>query len=647
MMLRHRISWMFGAVCVLSASLVQASTPKIPLEDFFRKPEFAQLTLSPNGKYLGVVAPIENRMNLVVIDLDTRKSSLLTRVTEQDVSGFAWANDDRLLFFMDKDGNESFGIYAINRDGTKPYTLAPSVETQIQSGRFMVRVTAPLNMLEDDDQHILVTTNERLAAYPDVYRMNLYNGRKRVVERNRGDIVGWGTNHDGEVVFAQAVKGSRAQQLYRKPGSKEWEVLIEAGYGEPSFSVVNVSHDGKIAYVASTMNPDGSLRDTSAIYTYDLEARKLGELVFEHPKVDVAGISISERKKKPIGVGYIDAKPEVHYFDDEFAQIQNRLDATFPETINRISSIDKQESRAVVTRQSSVQPPIYYLYDIEKGTLEELAKSREWIKADQMAAMQPITLEARDGLTLHGYLTTPAGVDAKNLPLIINPHGGPWARDVYGFNQEIQFLANRGYAVLQINFRGSTGYGMRFMRAGDRQWGLKMQDDITDAVQWAIEKGIADGDRVCIYGASYGGYATMAGLAYTPDLYRCGVNYVGVTSIPLLFKTAPSTWEAGGETLRLQIGDPRRDGDMLEDRSPINHADKITAPVLMVYGEQDPRVVIDHAKQMERALKRAEKNYELIVKKNEGHGFRKHENVIEYYAKLESFFGQHLAPKSL
>ncbi len=277
--------------------------------------------------------------------------------------------------------------------------------------------------------------------------------------------------------------------------------------------------------------------------------------------------------------------------------------------------------------------------------LEELASSREWLKPADMAPMQPIKYQSRDGLTLHGYLTTPRGVEAKDLPLVVNPHGGPWARDAYGFNPEVQFLANRGYAVLQVNFRGSTGYGESLMMAGNREWGFKMQDDISDAVQWAIDQGIADAERVCIYGASYGGYAVMAGLAYTPELYRCGINYVGVTSIPLLFETAPGAWASNMETMKRQIGDPKEDKAMLEDRSPTNHASRIQAPVLMAYGKQDPRVVIKHLEVMEEAMKQAGKPYEVIVKDDEGHGFRKFENQVEFYTAVERFLAKHLGPR--
>ncbi|HRQ63333.1 MAG TPA: S9 family peptidase [Xanthomonadaceae bacterium] len=637
---------------VAMVGAAHARPPQLPVEEFFRKPEFAQMSLSPDGTHLAALMPVKTaagttRMNIVVMELDTRQPRVVTRVENQDVSGFVWATNHRLLFFMDKDGNESFGIWAVDRDGGRGRVLAPALESQVRDGSFIVRITSLLDLLHGDDDHVLVTNNDRNVAYPDVYRMNIMNGRKRMVQRNPGDVVGWGTDWEGRVVMAAARDGLRTIIRYRWPGSDTWETMSEAGFGEPALAPAGqVLKDGRTLYVASTLTPEGTRRDRAAIYSYDLPTRKLGELVFEHPLVDVQGVSMSRKTREPMWISYLAERPGQHFLDSRWARIQATLDKALPDTINSISSLSEDEKLAIVTAWSSTQPGRYYLFDVENPRLEELAASREWLKPEHMAPMQPVAFESRDGLTLHGYLTTPRGVEAKDLPLIVHPHGGPWARDAYGFRPEIQFLANRGYAVLQVNFRGSTGYGQDLLMAGNREWGFKMQDDVTDAVRWAIDQGIADGDRVCIYGASYGGYATMAGLAYTPELYRCGINYVGVTSIPLLFDSAPRAWAPGLETMKKQIGDPREDKAMLEDRSPVNHAERIQAPVFMAYGKQDPRVVIKHLELMEAALKRAGKPYEVMVKDDEGHGFGKFENQVEFYSAMERFLSRHLAPRS-
>jgi dipeptidyl aminopeptidase/acylaminoacyl peptidase len=309
-----------------------------------------------------------------------------------------------------------------------------------------------------------------------------------------------------------------------------------------------------------------------------------------------------------------------------------------------ITSTDDAEERGIVTSYSDVQPPIYYIFDFKERKMEFLAESRPWVKAAEMSELKPITFTSRDGMTLHGYLTVPKGSQGKKVPLVVNPHGGPWARDGWGYNNEHQFLADRGYAVIQVNFRGSTGFGMDHYLKSKKQWGQSMQNDVTDAVQWAVEQGIADAERVCIYGGSYGGYATMAGLTYTPDLYKCGINYVGVTDLPLLFETAPDSWASGMEEMYQMVGDYKEEKEFLEQWSPSQHADKIQAPVFMAYGKQDPRVSIEHAEVMEKALKANGKEYELMVKKDEGHGYRKQENVYDFYGRMETFLAENLQP---
>jgi dipeptidyl aminopeptidase/acylaminoacyl peptidase len=336
--------------------------------------------------------------------------------------------------------------------------------------------------------------------------------------------------------------------------------------------------------------------------------------------------------------------PEQVYLDERWKGIMAGIDQALPGAINGITSIDEEETVGVVVSYTSQQPPVYYLYDFENNALEWLADSRPWIKAEQMAEIKPIEFTSRDGMTMHGYLTVPKGSDGKNLPLVMHPHGGPEARDGWYFNPAIQFLANRGYAVLQVNFRGSTGFGHEHWKSSKKQWGQTMQNDVTDAVMWAIDQGVADKGRVCIYGGSYGGYATMAGLTFTPDLYQCGINYVGVTDLPLLFKTAPDAWGASMERFKDMVGDPKKEKEFLEEWSPSNHADKIKAPVFMAYGLNDPRVNIRHARVMEDAMEDNNVEFELMVKKDEGHGFRKTENQHDFYGRMETFLAENLNP---
>jgi len=615
---------------------------KLPIDTFIKKPQFASFQISPNGKEMAVLAPIKERMNIVIMDLETRKPRVLTSYAEEDVSGFSWGNNERILYYMDKDGSESFGIFAINTDGSMPRALVKPLAAQIGDSSSRVKYATVIDLLRDEDEYVLVVTNERRASYPDVYKMNIYNSKdKKLVQRNPGQVTGWFTDWDGKVVGASYTDELENGFMLMNQETGELEEITRVRFDEPSFAPAGLTGDGETGYVSSTVTPDGMPRDKAAVYRYNFKTQTFGELVYEHDVVDCCGLIQNRKKRDMIGVTYAVGIPKQVYLDKHWKSIMDGIDQALPGSINAISSMDEEEKIGVVVSYSSQQPPRYYLMNFEKGTLEWLVDSRPWIKPEQMAEIKPIEYTARDGRKLHGYLTIPNGSDGKNLPLVMNPHGGPWARDGWGFNPEIQLLANRGYAVMQVNFRGSTGFGRDHMMSSWKQWGQAMQDDITDGVMWAVEQGIVDKDRVCIYGGSYGGYATMAGLTYTPDLYKCGINYVGVTDIALLFKTAPDSWASGKEQLKKMVGDPDTEKEFLEEWSPSNHADKIKVPVFMAYGSQDPRVNIRHAYVMEKAMKKNDVDYELMIRK-EGHGYRKIENQLDFYSRMESFLAENI-----
>ena len=641
------------AFLIAVAGLVQPvlAAEVVPVEDFFKRSGFSSFQLSPDGTHLAAISPIAERRNIAVINLATYEAQAITNVRDRDIYGFVWANNDRILYFMDKDGNESLGIFAVNKDGSKPRTLIEPAENQIRGGSRVVRSASVVNLLEDDKNHVLVSVPRiyHETVIQDLKKMNVISGRSSMVERNPGDISAWITNYEGDVVGAIGTVDDETRVLWRKTPKDDWTKLISFESAQGGFYPAWINKDASKMYISSTVTPDGEERDKAAIYRYDLENNKIGELIFEHDKVDVGGVMGSEISDDIVAVTYTADKPGRHYVDDKWRDIMAPVEKLFPEQIVSLSSMTDDEKLAVITVWDSRNPANYYLFDVDKGSLEELGKAYDWLDAANLGEMQPVTIEARDGLELPAYLTLPPGSDGKNLPLVLNPHGGPRARDTYGFRPDVQLMANRGYAVLQVNFRGSTGYGREFDKAGWKRWGLEMQDDLTDAVNWVVEQGIADPERVCIFGGSYGGYAAMAGITFTPDLYKCAINYVGVTDIELLFDTMPAAWKRFEATMKKQIGDPDREAEDLRDRSPINHVDKIQVPLLMAYGLRDPRVVIDHALNLEKELKRYEVDYELIVKKREGHGFVRFENQVEFYSKVIEFLDRHIgtAPETV
>lgn len=396
--------------------------------------------------------------------------------------------------------------------------------------------------------------------------------------------------------------------------------------------------DNKNIYASSNLG-----RDKSAIVVLDIAngAEEI-EVLFEHPDVDVNHLKYSRKRKVLTSVNFTTWKLKRHFFDEKTRKIYGRLYNELRDKEVAITSMSKAEDKFIVRTYSDKTRGSYYLFNSKTDVLELIHEISPWLKEKHLCDMQPVRFKSRDGLTINGYLTLPKGRGEKNLPVIINPHGGPWARDVWGFNPEVQFLANRGYAVFQMNFRGSTGYGKEFMELSYKQWGKTMQDDITDGVKWLISEGIADSNNVAIYGGSYGGYAVLAGLAFTPDLYAAGIDYVGVSNLFTFMNTVPPYWEPLLPMFYEMVGNPEKDSVLLREASPVFHADSIKAPLLIAQGANDPRVNRAESEQMVKALRERGVEVKYIVKEDEGHGFRNEENRFELYRAMEEFLMKHL-----
>ena len=623
-----------GVLAALTMMLIASCTPKkqgqaplIPMKDFFRNPVKSSFQLSPNGEYLAFEQPWENRMNVHVQKIGSDKVVRITSAKARDIAGFAWANNERIVFVQDKGGDENYKLYAVNIDGSNEKTLTPFEKVRV----------GIIDDLEDNPDEMIIQMNKRDPRIFDAYRININTGEMKMVAKNPGNISGWITDWNGKIRIASTTDGVNTSILYRKDENSDFKTVLTTNFKESLSPLFFTFDNGDVVYAASNLG-----RDKSVIVKYDLAKAKELEVIYQHPEVDVSTLLKSKKRKKITGVAFYTDKQHYHFFDDQRKQLQKELQAKLPGYEIVVTSMNKNEDKVLVRTYSDRSRGTYYFYDLNSKDFKKLVDVSPWINENDMAEMKPITYQSRDGLTIHGYLTLPKGVEAKNLPVVINPHGGPWARDRWGFNPEVQFLANRGYAVLQMNFRGSTGYGRHFWEISFKQWGKTMQDDITDGVNWLIKQGIADPKRIAIYGGSYGGYATLAGVAFTPDLYACAVDYVGVANLFTFMNTIPPYWKPYLDMFHEMVGDPVKDKELLAAASPVLHADQIKAPLFIAQGKNDPRVNKAESDQMVEALRKRGVEVEYMVKDNEGHGFHNEENRFDFYNAMEKFLAKYL-----
>ncbi|MDL1958622.1 MAG: S9 family peptidase [Deltaproteobacteria bacterium] len=616
----------FGFFCGCKAKEEAGLPPVVPMKAFFRNPEKAGFQLSPNGQYLAFMEPWKNRMNVHVRKIGEKKAVRITNATKRDIAGYFWANNHRIAFVQDKGGDENFRLYAVDIDGSGLKELTPFDQVRVRI----------IDDLEDNEKEMIIGMNKRDKRIFDAYRINVNTGEMKMVARNPGNIDGWLTDNNGELRIATTSDGVNTSILYRDKETDDFRIIFTTNFKE-TLAPLFFSFDNKYIFASSDIG-----RDKRAIVKYDPDKDKELEVIFEHPQVDVSSLLRSKKRKVITGVAYVTDKRHYHFFDEKRKQLQKNLEQRLPGYEVVVTNMSKDESKVLVRTFSDKSRGAYYYYDRQSNEFEKLVDVSPWLNEKYMADMKPIKYQSVDGLTIHGYLTLPNGIEPKNLPVVVNPHGGPWARDMWGFNPEVQFLANRGYAVLQMNFRGSTGYGKKFWEIGFKRWGKEMQDDITQGVHWLIDAGIADPKRIGIYGASYGGYATLAGVTFSPDLYACGVDYVGVSNIFTLLETIPPYWELSRQMFYEMVGDPGKDKALLEEVSPVFHVDQIKAPLFIAQGANDPRVKKAESDQIVEALKKRDIDVPYMVKDNEGHGFHNEENRFDFYRAMEKFLHKYL-----
>ncbi len=607
-------------------------TSRYTVEDFFRNPDKVAFQLSPNGEYLAYMGPYERRQNIFVQKMGEDEAVRLTHETERDIGGYFWASDKRLVYVKDSGGDENFQLFAVDRDGSGPKDLTPFEGVKIQL----------IDDLEDNEDELIIGMNKNNPMLFEPYRINIHTGEyTKLAENNNPQepITAWMTDHDGNLRIAiKTIAGVNHSLLYRASEAEAFQSVITTNFKESLEPLFFDFDNGSIVYAVSNIG-----RDRGEIVKFDMATGKeTGEAIFSHPEVDAGSLIYSRKRKVVTGAVYTTWKREIKFFDEERKKLQEYLESQLPGYEVVVTSSNKNEDKFMVRTYSDRSLGAYYYFDQTEGRLEKVVEVSPWLNEEDMSPMKPVQYTSRDGLTIHGYLTLPDGKAPEGLPVVVNPHGGPWVRDSWGYNPEVQLLASHGYAVLQVNYRGSTGYGREFWQKGFRQWGHTMQDDISDGVKWLVDEGIADPKRVAIYGASYGGYATLAGITFTPELYACGVDYVGVSNLFTFMNTIPPYWKPYLEMLYEMVGHPEKDKELLEAGSPVFHIDRIQAPLFVVQGANDPRVNIDESDQIVRSLRSRGIDVPYMVKYNEGHGFSNEENRFEFYKAMLGFLERHM-----
>ncbi len=606
--------------------------PLIPRRVLFGNPDKVSPQISPDGKYLAYIAPTENVLNLCLRHLETPedgdKDTVLTHDKDRGIRSYFWAEDSQhLLYVQDKGGNENWRLYGldIHSGAIKDYTPFDTVQTQI---------------IQKDKHHpnsLLIGLNKDNPQLHDVYRLDLSTGVLTKIAENPGNIVGWVSDSDLKVRAAVAAAPDGSMHLlYREQTDNPWETLMEWGMEDSlNSSPSHFSKDGKFLYLLNSKNANAT-----QLTALDLHTRE-EKVLASDPQYDISGVFVDGDSYKVQAANFNRARSEWEILDPAiaadfaFLTAYNRGDFTL---INR----DNANTTWLVAFEFDNAPAEYYVYHRAEQTLDFLFVHNSALAEYTLAEMEPMSYTTRDGLTVHGYVTYPVGVKRQNLPMVLYVHGGPWWRDEWGYDPNAQWLASRGYVCLQVNYRGSTGYGKAFLNAGDREWGGKMHDDLIDAVDWAVQEGGVDAERVAIYGGSYGGYAALVGATFTPETFRCAIDMVGPSSLITLIESFPPYWASMLNNFKKRVGDPDTESEFLKSRSPLYKVDHIQIPLFIAQGANDPRVTQQEADQIVKVLQEKGLDYQYQLFEDEGHGLAQPENRMTFFAAVEPFLAKYL-----
>ncbi len=611
-----------------------STVPLIPRQTLFGNPQRVAPRLSPDGERLAYLAPRDGVLNLwvgpVTSPVGGDDFEPVTHDRKRGIRIYFWAEDDRhIVYLQDEGGDENWRVHAVDSSTREDRDLTPFEGVQAQ-------------IVDKSIHHpdtMLVALNRENPELHDVYRLTLSTGGLDLVAKNPGNVVGWVADAQFRVRAALAAtpEGGFDLLLSDEAGDEaEWRKLL--GWGKEdalSSGPVGFNGDGGKMYLL-----DSRGANAARLVLLDLDTGET-EVLVEDPRYDVGQVVRHPETHEAQAAAVERARTEWVVLDDtireDFAAIEGLSRGDFA-----LASRDRADESWLVAFTADDGGASYYAYDRGSKRGEHLFDARPDLADYELARMEPISFTSRDGLTIEGYLTLPPGANGRHLPMVLNVHGGPWARDGWGYDPEAQWLANRGYACLQVNYRGSTGYGKEFLNAGNKEWAARMHDDLVDAVEWAVERGVADPERVAIYGGSYGGYAALVGATFTPDLFRCAVDIVGPSSLITLIESIPPYWKPLVATFHERVGNPETEADFLKSRSPLFFVDRIKIPMLVAQGANDPRVKQAEAEQIVAAMREKGIDHEYLLFEDEGHGFARPENRLAFYAAAERFLAKHL-----
>jgi dipeptidyl aminopeptidase/acylaminoacyl peptidase len=608
-----------------------AGVPLVPLEVLFGNPERTMPRISPDGSLLGWIAPDEGVLNVWVGAVGSGEARAVTNDRDRGIRSFFWAHDGRhLLYLQDRGGDENWRLHSVDLGSGEIRDLTPFEGVQAR--------------VERVDKHfpheVLVGLNRERPQLHDVYRLDLRTGALELELSNPG-FVGFVSDWELEVRCGIESRADGGMTIHVRDGRNgDWRRLLEA---DPSDALtsrpVGFSRDGRSLFAVSSVGANAG-----RLVRLDVDGGE-PEVLAEDPAYDVVYVRVHPDTGEPQAVAFFKERSEIRVLDEAIADDVRRLEELEPGDLG-LEGSDDADRTWLASFTSDAAPIRYYAYDRETKAATFLFEHQPELSRYQLAPMEPFSFMARDGLTIHGYASFPPGAERRGLPTVLNVHGGPWARDTWGLNPEVQWLANRGYLCVKVNFRGSTGYGKAFLNAGDREWGGKMHDDLVDAVGEVVRRGWADPERLAIFGGSYGGYAALVGATFTPDVFRCAVDVVGPSNLTTLIASIPPYWEPLKALFLTRVGDPETEAEFMWSRSPLSRVDAIQIPILIAQGANDPRVPQAESEQVVAAMRAKGIDYEYLLFDDEGHGFAKPENRLRFYEAAERFLGKHLGGRT-